>query len=301
MFFSSSLWRLPRVAQTFRGGINGSVTDVSGAAIPNAAVQAVNDATGLAHSTVSSSAGEYSFEDLPLGAYTVTVTASGFQTLKVDRVPVSAGSLYSLPLRVSVAAQATTVEVDAAGLALDTTTTTQTTVIPNRTVSDIPLNGRDYTQLIALTPGFSGYAGGANGSINGARANQMNWQIEGSDNNDQWWNIMAVNQGGVQSIAGRRAAAGCGGGVLAADAGRPGNRAQSRRHRQHGDQVRNQPVAWQRLLLQPQRSACRARRPSLPRAPRRTSCATSNTAFRPAAPSSGTTRSSLSLTKSRSS
>jgi Carboxypeptidase regulatory-like domain/TonB dependent receptor len=189
-------------AQTFRGGINGSVTDVSGAAIPDAAVQTVNDATGVIHSTVSSSAGEYSFEDLPLGTYTVTVTASGFQTLKVDRVPVSAGALYSLPLKVSVAAQATTVEVDAAGLALDTTTTTQTTVIPNRTVSDIPLNGRDYTQLIALTPGFSGYAGGASGSINGARANQVNWQIEGSDNNDQWWNIMAVNQGGVQSIAG---------------------------------------------------------------------------------------------------
>ena len=56
--------------------------------------------------------------------------------------------------------------------------------------------------MIALAPGFAGYAGGASGSVNGARSNQMNWQIEGTDNNDQWWNIMAVNQGGVQSIAG---------------------------------------------------------------------------------------------------
>src|ERR1700735_4493922 len=189
-------------AQTFRGGIHGSVTDASGAAIPNAALQAVDDATGVSHSTLSSSAGEYSFVDLPLGAYTVTATATGFQTLKVDRIPVTAGSLYSLPLKLSVAQQATTVEVDAAGVALDTTSTTQTTVVPDRTVQNIPLNGRDYTQLIALTPGFAGYAGGANGSVNGARANQVNWQIEGSDNNDQWWNIMAVNQGGVESIAG---------------------------------------------------------------------------------------------------
>ena len=53
-------------AQTFRGGINGSVTDASGAAIPNATLQAVNDATGVTHSTLSSSAGEYSFVDFLL-------------------------------------------------------------------------------------------------------------------------------------------------------------------------------------------------------------------------------------------
>ena len=76
----------------FGGGINGSVTDASGAAIPNASLQAVDDATGVTHSTLSSSAGEYSFVDLPLGAYTVTATATGFQTLKVDRIPVTAGS-----------------------------------------------------------------------------------------------------------------------------------------------------------------------------------------------------------------
>jgi hypothetical protein len=56
--------------------------------------------------------------------------------------------------------------------------------------------------MIAVSPGFSGYAAGAIGSVNGARANQVNWQIDGTDNNDQWWNIMAVNQGGIQSIPG---------------------------------------------------------------------------------------------------
>ena len=94
------------------------------------------------------------------------------------------------------------VEVSAASLSLDTTSTTQTTVLDAKTVADIPLNGRDFTQLISLTAGYAGYSGGGYGSLNGTRANQMNWQIDGVDNNDLWHNIPAVNQGGVSGIAG---------------------------------------------------------------------------------------------------
>ena len=71
-----------------------------------------------------------------------------------------------------------------------------------KVVADLPLNGRDFTQMIALTPGYGGYSGGGYGSLNGTRANQMNWQIDGVDNNDLWHNIPAVNQGGVSGIAG---------------------------------------------------------------------------------------------------
>lgn len=66
----------------------------------------------------------------------------------------------------------------------------------------MPLNGRDFTQMIGLTPGYAGYSVGGYGSLNGTRANQMNWQIDGVDNNDLWHNIPAVNQGGVSGIAG---------------------------------------------------------------------------------------------------
>ena len=189
-------------AQNFRGGINGAVTDQGGAAIPAAQVQITDDATGVSKSTVTSSAGEFDFPDLPIGAYTVTATASGFETIKVQKVPVSAGSIYSIPLKLAVASQATTVEVSAAGLALDTTTPTQTTVLSGKTIQDIPLNGRDFTQMIGLAPGFAGYSLGGSGSVNGTRSNQVNWQIDGSDNNDLWHNIPAVNQGGVENIAG---------------------------------------------------------------------------------------------------
>jgi hypothetical protein len=189
-------------AQTFRGGINGTVTDATGAVVAGAAVTATDVATGIEHKSVSSSGGEFLFQDLPLGSYTVSVSLSGFSTEKVDKIPVSAGVIYTLPVKLSVSSTAQTVEVTAAGISLDTTTTTQTTVLDAKTVADIPLNGRDFTQMIALTPGYAGYSVGGYGSLNGTRANQMNWQIDGVDNNDLWHNIPAVNQGGVSGIAG---------------------------------------------------------------------------------------------------
>lgn len=170
--------------------------------VPGAQVVATADATKVEHTTITSSGGEFSFQDLPLGSYTVTAISTGFETIKVANVTVTAGTIYTLPIKLSVAAQATTVEVSASGLALDTTTTTQTTVIPDKTVQDIPLNGRDFTQMIGLAPGFAGYSLGGYGSVNGTRANQVNWQIDGADNNDWWHNIPAVNQGGVENIAG---------------------------------------------------------------------------------------------------
>ncbi len=189
-------------AQTFRGGLNGVVTDQSGAVVPSAEVLALDPATGITHTTVTSSGGEFTFQDLPLGAYDVTATAPGFQKVKFDKVPVQAGSIYSLPIKLSVAQQATTIEVNAAALSLDTTSTTQTAVVSGKPLQDTPLNGRDFTQLIILSPGFSNSGAGGYGSLNGTRANQINWQIDGIDNNDLWHNIPAVNQGGVSGIAG---------------------------------------------------------------------------------------------------
>src|SRR5271155_2484 len=188
--------------QTFRGGMNGVVTDQSGAVVPAAEVVATDPATGIAHTTITSSGGEFTFQDLPLGAYDVTATAPGFQKVKIDKVPVKAGSIYSLPIKLSVAQTATTIEVNAAALALDTTSTTQTAVVSGKPLQDTPLNGRDFTQLIILSPGFSNSGAGGYGSLNGTRANQINWQIDGIDNNDLWHNIPAVNQGGVSGIAG---------------------------------------------------------------------------------------------------
>ena len=189
-------------AQTFRGSIDGTVVDQTGANVPNAGVTATNVDTKATIVSKSSSAGDFLFGDLPLGTYTITVTAPGFATEKYDKVTVSAGVIYTLPVKLSVASGGETVEVNAASLTLDTSTVTNTTVLDSKTVEDLPLNGRDFTQMIQLTPGYAGYTGGGFGSLNGTRANQMNWQIDGVDNNDLWHNIPAVNQGGVSGIAG---------------------------------------------------------------------------------------------------
>src|SRR5204862_3302860 len=177
-------------------------TDHSGASVPNAAVKATESATGIDHNTVTTSEAQFSFQDISLGFYKVTVTASGFPAYTVDKVEVIAGTIYTLNVKLTLQQQATTVEVSAAALALDTTPQTQNMTIAADVVQDVPLNGRDFTQLVATAPGYGGYSVGGFGSLNGTRPNQMNWQIDGVDNNDFWHNIPAVNQGGVSGIAG---------------------------------------------------------------------------------------------------
>ena len=185
------------LGQTFRGGISGTVTDATGAAVSGAVVQTVNVATQLRRETTTTNTGEFTFPDLPLGAYQVTVSQPGFDRTRVDNVNVEVGKVTGLRIDLKVASQAQTVEVASAAVTVDTDSSTLNQVIPDKAVQDMPLNGRDFTQLIKLAPGVNGA-----GSINGARTMQNNWQIDGADNNDAWHNSAAVNQGGVSGVAG---------------------------------------------------------------------------------------------------
>ena len=103
-------------AQTFRGAINGTVTDPSGAVVAGASVKATNTGTGVSQTATTTSEGQFSFQDLQLGTYSIAVTASGFPTTTVDKVEVTAGSAYTLPVKLSIEKQTTTVEVSAAAL-----------------------------------------------------------------------------------------------------------------------------------------------------------------------------------------
>ncbi len=196
---------IPSFAQTFRGAINGTVTDSTGAVVPSAQITAVDTATNLSYSAVSTSSGEFSFSNLPIGTYTITVSVPGFSTAKYDKVAIEAGTPYTLSAKLAVSTTNTTVEVDAGAVAIDTVTDIQATTLPEVVVQNLPNSGRDFTQFVSQTTGFAGDStGGGAGvaSVNGTRTNAVNWQIEGTDNNDLWWNIPAVNQGGVSAIAG---------------------------------------------------------------------------------------------------
>ena len=185
------------VAQTFRGGINGTVSDASGAAVAGATVKLVSPDTGLTREGITSSTGEFVFQDLPLGKYDITVTQSGFDTVHVSGVVVDAGRIATVGLKLDVAKQATTVEVAASAVAIETASSAETSLIDTKQILDIPLNGRDFTQLLKFNPGAN-----ANGSLNGSRFNGIDWKIDGADNNDLWHNVNSVNQGGVSGIAG---------------------------------------------------------------------------------------------------
>jgi len=154
--------------QTFRGGITGAISDASGASISGANVQAINVSTGLRRDATTSTAGEFAFPDLPLGEYQVTASQTGFDQLKVDKVEVEVGKVTSLRLTLKVASQSRSVEVAATAVNIDVDTSTLNEVIPDKAVQDMPLNGRDFTQLVKLAPGLNGA-----GSINGAHSSKQ--------------------------------------------------------------------------------------------------------------------------------
>lgn len=184
-------------AQTYRGGIAGTVQDSTGAAVPNASIKLVGEDTGFTREMQSTSSGDYSFQDLQIGNYSVTVSAAGFSPTKVEHIAVRPGQVFALDPKLSINSTNETVEVSASALALDTVSSTTNNVVNEKAVANIPLNGRDFTQLIKITPGVNGA-----GSVNGTRTNQNNYQIDGADNNDIWQNATAANQGGVAGIAG---------------------------------------------------------------------------------------------------
>ncbi|BDC47790.1 hypothetical protein F183_A01060 [Bryobacterales bacterium F-183] len=190
---STALW-----AQSFRGSIAGTVIDSSGAVIPGAAVQAVNKGTSVTFDTLSTDAGEFNLPNLPLGEYTVTVKKDGFQTQKIDNVEVAVSKVTNITAKLGVASQGTIVEISATAASIETTSSSLASVVTPRQVQDMPMNGRDFRQMLKLNPGVSP----SSGSVNGMRTSGNNYQIDGADNNDAFHNSTAVNQGGVSGIAG---------------------------------------------------------------------------------------------------
>ncbi|HKW25014.1 MAG TPA: carboxypeptidase-like regulatory domain-containing protein, partial [Terriglobales bacterium] len=177
------------MAQTFRGTILGTVTDPSGAVISGAKVTVHNAATGLDRSTQTSADGTYSIPELPIGSYTVTVSQPGFQTFTVRDVPVNVSAERRVDASLKTGQVAETVVVSGEQLPqVETTSNELGGVLTAPTVENLPINGRDYTKLIFLTPGVSGSpdqisdSPGSFGefSMNGARGRSNNYLLDGT-------------------------------------------------------------------------------------------------------------------------
>jgi hypothetical protein len=184
--------------QTFRGDLAGAVTDASGAALSGAAVKVESTATGLTRSAVTGGSGDFLVAELPVGIYQLTVTMPGFEVRRIGEIEISVAKTTNIPIRLGVATQSATVEVSASAVALETTSSALVALVDTKSVQEMPMNGRDFTQMVKLAPGVT--PSGA--SINGMRTNGKNFQIDGADNNDAYSNAVAVNQGGVAGIAG---------------------------------------------------------------------------------------------------
>jgi hypothetical protein len=193
-------------AQTFRGTILGTVTDATGAVVSGAKVSVRNANTGLERVTLTSEDGSYSVPELPIGSYDVTITQPGFQSsvTKGVAVDVATGRRVDTVLKPGEVSQRVEVAGDTLPL-VETTSTDLGGVLTAKTIENIPVNGRDYTKLIFLTPGVAGSpdqitdSPGSFGvfSMNGARGRSNNFLLDGTDMNDGYRNDPAINEAGV--------------------------------------------------------------------------------------------------------
>ena len=190
-------------AQTYRGSIRGTVTDPSGAVVPNAKVTAKNQATGLAREVTTNGEGSYVLAELPSGNYEVAAESQGFQrTVRIATVSVGLDTAVDITLHLG---GDVIVNVSAAPPIIETTRDVLGEVVEQTLVNELPLNGRDFGKLVALVPGAtvepSGVAAIQSGfgqfSINGNRDRSNNYTLDGTDNNDPFFNNSALNQTGI--------------------------------------------------------------------------------------------------------
>ena len=193
-------------AQTFRGTILGTVSDASGAVVSGASVKVHSVGTGLERTAQTSGDGSYSFPELPMGTYTVTVIQRGFETSVTSNVVVDVATDRRVDVTLQTGQVSDTVEVSGDALPqVETTSGELGGTLTAKTIENIPVNGRDYTKLIYLNPGVSGSpdqisdSPGSFGefSMNGSRGRSNNYLLDGTDMNDGYRNDPAINEAGV--------------------------------------------------------------------------------------------------------
>ena len=161
-------------AQQTLGGITGSVSDASGGVIPNATVTVLNEQTSLTRTLKTNAQGEYSFVNLPIGPYTLTFTADGFDIQKSAHISVQADRTLTLNAQLKVAAaKGETIEVDATPL-MNAVDTTVGYVLDNSQIQSIPLPTGSFTGAAILAPGVNAELPGGTGANSGL-GNQPIW------------------------------------------------------------------------------------------------------------------------------
>src|SRR6201996_7534535 len=204
-------------AQLTTADILGTVTDASGAVVPNATVTLTNLGTNQTRIVQTGGSGDYTFTLLPVGHYSISVKAAGFEASINKDLSVEAGDRARNDVHLVTGSSATTIEVQATTPLLQADSATVSSTVTAKAVQDLPLNGRNFVQLVALVPGAN--EGQGNGlssggrpddrrtnaaglSVNGQDSSLNNWVVDGVDDNERIIGTIGVkpNVEGVQEI-----------------------------------------------------------------------------------------------------
>jgi Carboxypeptidase regulatory-like domain len=186
------------MAQQATANVTGTVKDPNGAAIPNAQVQLTNVNTGVVRKTGTNSVGNYDFPSVVPGVYSMEASASGFSSVSQPAVTLQVGQTANFDFQLKVGSTSATVTVNALAPTLETATAELGTVVAPKEMNDLPLNGRNFTELLTILPGTvnlntdqnSGGGGGWNGAsvgqfsfpaVNGARNRSNMFILDGAN------------------------------------------------------------------------------------------------------------------------
>jgi Carboxypeptidase regulatory-like domain/TonB dependent receptor len=204
-------------AQLTTADILGTVTDATGAVVPNATIVLTNTGTNEKRTSTSNGSGDYSFNILPVGHYSISIKAAGFQAQVVKDLSVEAGDRARNDVHLLTGSTDTVVEVTASTPLLQADSATVSSTVTAKAVQDLPLNGRNFVQLVALVPGANPGAGNslssggrpddrrtnaAGLSVNGQDESLNNWVVDGIDDNERVIGSIGVkpNVEGIQEI-----------------------------------------------------------------------------------------------------
>ena len=193
-------------AQVFPGRIVGTVTDTQGAVVPGADVKLNAPAIGLQRKTTTDSNGYFSFVELPLATFEVTISKIGFKSGLQKKIETLAGQVNDVSMVLQVGDVNSTVEVNAAPPLLQVETNALGGVLNEQQVSQLPIGNGDFTRLALLMPGSTNNSSFATATftINGSRSSSQAYLIDGASNTDVDNRNNAINQGGNSATGATR-------------------------------------------------------------------------------------------------
>lgn len=190
-------------AQGSNGRILGAVTDQTGGNVVGAAVTLTDVARGVPRNLTTDQGGEYVATDLTPGTYTVRVEAKGFKVFERQNILLEVGKEVRVDATLQTGSQTEVVTVTEDVPMVDTTTTTLGGTISNEIINDLPLNGRNYQNLLTLRPGTTVYPGGGpwTQTTNGARPEDTSYLVDGLSNDEAFMGFSVTNAAAVAGDA----------------------------------------------------------------------------------------------------